>query len=48
MTGILSVMTVKLNKPGFLIEDKFEDREWISELIRITAEELPVLKKKRK
>jgi len=25
----------------FLIEDKFEDREWISDLIRITAKELP-------
>ncbi|MDD2715629.1 MAG: TfoX/Sxy family protein [Candidatus Wallbacteria bacterium] len=28
-------------KPYFLIEDRFEDREWISELIRLTAEELP-------
>ncbi|MDD2715009.1 MAG: TfoX/Sxy family protein [Candidatus Wallbacteria bacterium] len=28
-------------KPCFLIEDRFEDREWISELIRITALELP-------
>jgi TfoX/Sxy family transcriptional regulator of competence genes len=26
----------------FLIEDAFEDREWISELIRITAQELPL------
>jgi TfoX/Sxy family transcriptional regulator of competence genes len=25
----------------FLIEDRFEDREWISEIIRITAKELP-------
>jgi TfoX/Sxy family transcriptional regulator of competence genes len=28
-------------KPSFLIEDKFEDRAWFSELIRITARELP-------
>ncbi len=34
-------------KPSFLIEDKFEDREWISELIRITAEELPEPKPKK-
>jgi TfoX/Sxy family transcriptional regulator of competence genes len=32
----------------FLIEDKFEDREWISELVRITAEELPLPKPKKK
>jgi TfoX/Sxy family transcriptional regulator of competence genes len=29
-------------KPHFLIEDAFEDREWISGLIRTTVEELPV------
>lgn len=28
-------------KPYFLIEDRFEDREWISTLIGITARELP-------
>lgn len=28
-------------KPSFLIEDQIEDREWLSELIRITAGELP-------
>ena len=32
----------------FLIDDKFEDREWISELIRITAKELPKPKPKKK
>ena len=32
----------------FLIEDKFEDREWISDLIRITAKELPDSKPKSK
>jgi TfoX/Sxy family transcriptional regulator of competence genes len=31
----------------FLIEDKFEEREWISNLIRITAEELPRPKLKK-
>ena len=35
-------------KQYFLIEDAFEDREWISALIRITARELPVAKPKRK
>ena len=32
---------------SFLIEDAFEDREWISELIRITARELPAPKPKK-
>ena len=35
-------------KMYFLIEDKFEDREWISDLIRITAKELPDSKPKSK
>ncbi len=29
-------------KPYFLIEEKIEDREWVSELIRLTAEALPL------
>ena len=33
-------------KPSFLIDDRFEDREWISNLIRITYKELPVQKPK--
>ena len=33
---------------SFLIEDKFEDREWISNLVRITAQELPEPKPKKK
>jgi TfoX/Sxy family transcriptional regulator of competence genes len=33
-------------KPYFLIEEKVEDREWITQLIRITARELPPPKKK--
>jgi len=27
-------------KPSFLIEDKFEDKDWISTLVKITMEEL--------
>jgi len=35
-------------KPSFLIEDKIEDREWLSELVRITVKELPEPKPKKK
>lgn len=35
-------------KMSFLIEDKLDDREWLSELIRITAKELPEPKPKKK
>ena len=37
-------------KPSFLITDQVEDREWLSELVRITVKELPMprLKKKNK
>jgi len=35
-------------KPSFLIEDKFEDREWISRLARITADGLPETEPKKK
>jgi TfoX/Sxy family transcriptional regulator of competence genes len=35
-------------KPSFLIEDKFEDREWISNLIRITCDAIPAPKPKKK
>ena len=34
-------------KPSFLIDDKIEDRDWLSELIRITVEELPMPKPKK-
>lgn len=33
-------------KPYFLIEEKIEDRDWLAELVRITASELPPPKKK--
>ena len=35
-------------KPSFLIEDKIENREWLSELVRISVEELPIPKVKKK
>ena len=35
-------------KPSFLIEDKIEDREWLSELVRISVRELPMPKAKKK
>jgi TfoX/Sxy family transcriptional regulator of competence genes len=35
-------------KMSFLIEDKFEDREWLSDLVRITAKELPEPKPKKR
>lgn len=34
-------------KPSLLIEDKIEDREWLSELVRITAAALPMPKPKK-
>ena len=35
-------------KPSFLIEEKIENRDWLSELVRITVKELPEPKPKRK
>ena len=35
-------------KPSFLIEDQLENREWISQLVRVTVEELPAPKPKKK
>ena len=35
-------------KPIFLIQDELEDGEWLSELVRITARELPEPKPKKK
>jgi TfoX/Sxy family transcriptional regulator of competence genes len=35
-------------KLSFLVEDKFEDREWISNLVKITTKELPEPKPKKK
>ena len=35
-------------KLSFLIEEKLDDRDWLSELVRITVKELPEPKPKRK
>lgn len=35
-------------KNSLLIEDRIEDGEWLSELVRITVRELPPVKPKRK
>lgn len=35
-------------KPCFLIEEKIEDSEWLSELVRISVGELPAPKPKKK
>ncbi len=35
-------------KPYFLIEDQFEDRDWISGLVKITTKELTLKTKPRK
>jgi len=35
-------------KPSFLIRDRLEDPEWLSELVRVTTAELPAPKPKKK
>jgi len=35
-------------KSSFLIEEKIEDRRWLSELVRISVKELPMPKPKKK
>jgi len=35
-------------KSSFLIEDELEDREWLSELVRISLKELPEPKPRKK
>lgn len=35
-------------KPSFLIEDQIEDRQWLSELIALTEQELPDPKPKKR
>ena len=34
-------------KPYFLIEDRLDDRTWMANLVRLTAEELPAPKPKK-
>ncbi len=35
-------------KPSFLIEDKIEDHDWLSTLVKLTVNELPEPKPKKK
>lgn len=35
-------------KPSFLIADKIEDKDWLSELVRISVKELPEPKPRKK
>ena len=35
-------------KPHFLIEDRIDDREWLTELIRVTEREIPEPKPKQR
>jgi len=35
-------------KPSFLIEDKLDNREWLSNLVKITVKELPEPKPRKK
>jgi len=35
-------------RPSFLIDDRLEDCDWLSELIRVTVKELPEPKPKKK
>lgn len=35
-------------KPSYLIEEHLDDREWLSRLIRLTAQELPEPKPRKK
>lgn len=34
-------------KPHFLVEDRLDDREWLTDLIRVTDRELPTPKPKK-
>jgi TfoX/Sxy family transcriptional regulator of competence genes len=35
-------------KPAFLVEDRLDDREWLTELIALTVRDLPAPKPKRR
>ena len=35
-------------KMSFLIEEKIDDRQWLSQLVKLSAEELPLPKPKKK
>jgi TfoX/Sxy family transcriptional regulator of competence genes len=46
--NVLEVPPYEGAKPSFLIEDRIEDSEWLSELVRISIKELPLPKPKKK
>ena len=46
--NVIEVSPYEGAKPSFLIEDKIEDSDWLSELIRISVKELPPPKQKSK
>ena len=46
--NVVEASPYKGAKASFLIQDQFEDREWLSELIALTENELPKPKKKKK
>jgi TfoX/Sxy family transcriptional regulator of competence genes len=46
--NVVEASPYKGAKPSFLIQDQFEDTEWLSELIALTENELPKTKKKKK
>ncbi len=45
---VIEAPAYKGAKPSFLIEDKIEDGEWLSELVRISVKELPEPKPQKK
>jgi len=48
MKDVVESPPYKGAKPSFLIEEKIHDKEWLSELVRITLKELPEPKPKKK
>ena len=46
--GLVEARAYPKAKPSFLVEDRVEDRDWLSRLIKITASELPIPKKRRR
>lgn len=48
ITDVVEAPPYEGAKSSFLIEDKLEDRDWLSHLVRITLQELPEPKPKKK
>jgi TfoX/Sxy family transcriptional regulator of competence genes len=46
--NVVEASPYKGAKPSFLIEDKLEDSDWLSELVRVSVNELPMPKPKSK